>query len=221
MNAYEYLSALRSALSVLPEDEINSAMRYYEDYFLDAGDENAERVIAELGDPQKVAQDILKEYGGMARAPRHAEDAAGADGTAAEFVKQQKARVKGINPWVLAVLVLLAVPIGVPLLAAAFGVGASLLAAFVCVVLAVAIVVVVVPCALGAAGVALCIFAFFVLFHPASALLTFGVGLVLLSGGVLCAALMIKLCILFIPPIIRGIVALLRWPIDKIRGAKR
>lgn len=221
MNAYEYLSALRSALSALPPEEIDSAMRYYEDYFLDAGDENAERVIAELGDPQKVAQDILKEYGGMARAPRQAEGAAGADGTAAEFVKQQKARVKGINPWVLAVLVLLAVPVGIPLLAAAFGVGVSLLAAFVCVIIAAAIVVVVVPCALGVAGIALCIFAFFVLFHPASALLTFGVGLMLLAVGILLAALMIKLCILFIPPIIRGIVALLRWPIDKIRGVKR
>ena len=49
MNAYEYLQALRAALAVLPDDEIDSAMRYYEDYFLDAGDENAEKVIKQLG----------------------------------------------------------------------------------------------------------------------------------------------------------------------------
>ena len=49
MNAYEYLQALRAALSALPDDEIDSAMRYYEDYFLDAGDENAAQVIEQLG----------------------------------------------------------------------------------------------------------------------------------------------------------------------------
>ena len=67
MNAYEYLQALRAALSALPDDEIDSAMRYYEDYFLDAGDENAAQVIEELGPPEQVAQAILNEYTGVAR----------------------------------------------------------------------------------------------------------------------------------------------------------
>jgi hypothetical protein len=33
--------------------------------------------------------------------------------------------------------------------------------------------------------------------------------------------LVVKLCRLFLPPVFRGIVAILRWPIDKLRGALR
>ena len=51
MTAYEYLNALREALGVLPDEERANAIRYYEEYFLDAGPENEGRVIQELGAP--------------------------------------------------------------------------------------------------------------------------------------------------------------------------
>ena len=114
MNAYEYLQALRAALSALPDDEIDSAMRYYEDYFLDAGDENAAQVIEQLGPPEQVAQAILNEYTGVARRrpPHFDEDKAepvegvplGKDG------KPVKMRKKGISPWLLLLLAILAIP---------------------------------------------------------------------------------------------------------------
>ena len=75
MNAYEYLNALRKALDVLPDDERANAIRYYEEYFLDAGPENEQTVIAELGTPEQVAQNILNEYTEIARtAPRQQTD---------------------------------------------------------------------------------------------------------------------------------------------------
>ena len=40
MNRADYMAALRRALSVLPEEERANALRYYEEYFDDAGPEN-------------------------------------------------------------------------------------------------------------------------------------------------------------------------------------
>ena len=135
MNAYEYLQKLREALSILPDDEIAQAMRYYEDYFLDAGDENAAQVIAELGSPEQVAQSILKEYTGMTRRrPEHFDDTKQEplDGIPLDENGRpipRKPRKKGINPWVLLAIVLVGLPIGLPILAVLSGVGIAVLAA--------------------------------------------------------------------------------------------
>ena len=43
MNRADYMAALRRALSVLPEEERANALRYYEEYFDDAGPENLRR----------------------------------------------------------------------------------------------------------------------------------------------------------------------------------
>ena len=223
MNAYEYLNALRAALSSLPDEEIDSAMRYYEDYFLDAGEENADRVIAELGDPQKVAQDILNDYGGIARSTARTGASTGSDGvsTADEYARQQKRRVKGVSPWVLALLVLIGLPVGIPLLLGAGGVLIGVLAAIVGVLIAAVVLCAALPFALCASGLVLSVFAFLVLSTPASALLTLGVGLTCLAAGILLAALILRLCVLFVPPLVRGFVALLRWPIDRLRGVRK
>ena len=166
MNAYEYLQALRAALAVLPDDEIDSAMRYYEDYFLDAGDENAAQVIEQLGPPEQVAEAILRDYTGVARRrPERFEEekAQTVDGVPLGRDGKPLTRKKGINPWMLACIVLLWAT-------------------------------------------------------PASALATLGAGLTVGAVGLLLVLLVIKLCILFVPPIIRGLVALIRWPIEKIRN---
>lgn len=75
MTAYEYLNALREALEVLPDDERMNAIRYYEEYFLDAGPENEAKVIEELGTPGQVAQNILNEYTDIVRAAPRQEQA--------------------------------------------------------------------------------------------------------------------------------------------------
>ena len=53
MNRNEYMAALRRALSVLPEEERANALRYYEEYFDDAGPENEQQVISDLGAPSR------------------------------------------------------------------------------------------------------------------------------------------------------------------------
>lgn len=62
MKKQEFFDALRRALSGLPMDERDNVMQYYEDYFLDAEGESEEEIIRGLGDPQKIADDILREY---------------------------------------------------------------------------------------------------------------------------------------------------------------
>lgn len=217
MNAYEYLQALRAALAVLPDDEIDSAMRYYEDYFLDAGDENAEKVIEQLGPPEQVAEAILRDYTGVARRrPERFEEekAQTVDGVPLGRDGKPLTRKKGINPWMLACIVLLALIFG-PVAVAVIG---AIIVAVVGLVIGIAACVVAVPAATLIGGGALVLFSFLLWATPASALATLGAGLAVGAVGLLLVLLVIKLCILFVPPIIRGLVALIRWPIEKIRN---
>lgn len=217
MNAYEYLQALRAALAVLPDDEIDSAMRYYEDYFLDAGDENAAQVIEQLGPPEQVAEAILRDYTGVARRrPERFEEekAQTVDGVPLGRDGKPLTRKKGINPWMLACIVLLALIFG-PIAVAVIG---AIIVAAVGLVIGIAACVVAVPAATLIGGGALVLFSFLLWATPASALATLGAGLVVGAVGLLLVLLVIKLCILFVPPIIRGLVALIRWPIEKIRN---
>lgn len=217
MNAYEYLQALRAALAVLPDDEIDSAMRYYEDYFLDAGDENAAQVIEQLGPPEQVAEAILRDYTGVARRrPERFEEekAQTVDGVPLGRDGKPLTRKKGINPWMLACIVLLALIFG-PIAVAVIG---GIIVAAVGLIVGVAACVVAVPAATLIGGGALVLFSFLLWATPASALATLGAGLAVGAVGLLLVLLVIKLCILFVPPIIRGLVALIRWPIEKIRN---
>ena len=210
MNRNEYMAALRRALAGLPEEERASALRYYEEYFDDAGPENERKAIDGLGAPEQVAAQILADYRELTAVPPQGRDA---DGAAAK----PRRRWHGISPWLLIVLVLLAIPVGVPLLLGAAATVLGLLVAAAAVVFAFAIVV---PFALLLAGAMLCGFSFALWGAPASAVTTLGCGLALLALGVLVSLLIIKLCMLFVPPVCRGLVALIRWPFDRLHRRK-
>lgn len=55
MNRKEFMAQLERLLGELPENERLEALRFYNDYFDEAGPENEARVIQELGSPGKVA----------------------------------------------------------------------------------------------------------------------------------------------------------------------
>lgn len=59
MTKQEFINELRGRLYMLPPTEREAALEYYAEYFDDAGVENEQRVIAELGTPQQVAEQIL------------------------------------------------------------------------------------------------------------------------------------------------------------------
>ena len=58
MNRKQFMEELSQLLIGISEEERVEALQYYEDYFDDAGAENEQQVIEELGTPQKVASTI-------------------------------------------------------------------------------------------------------------------------------------------------------------------
>ena len=64
MNRMEFMAELERLLADMPEDERQAAVQYYADYFADAGEENEQDVIRELGSPEKVAESIKADYYG-------------------------------------------------------------------------------------------------------------------------------------------------------------
>lgn len=58
MNRIEYMRRLAALLQDVPAEERVATMQYYNDYFDDAGEENEEKVIEELGSPEQVAAEM-------------------------------------------------------------------------------------------------------------------------------------------------------------------
>ncbi|MCI9423333.1 DUF1700 domain-containing protein [Sporofaciens musculi] len=58
MNRIEFMTELAALLQDVPEEERRDAMKYYNDYFDDAGEENESQVVEELESPAKVAATI-------------------------------------------------------------------------------------------------------------------------------------------------------------------
>lgn len=70
MNSRDYLEALGAALAkTVPARERMDILRYYKEFFEDAGPEREQEIIADLGDPEELARRIIEEggYGGQSQ----------------------------------------------------------------------------------------------------------------------------------------------------------
>jgi len=56
------MNQLKNHLRKLPYDEVKEAVDYYEQYFDDAGEENEQAVIQELGSPSAVASQVIASF---------------------------------------------------------------------------------------------------------------------------------------------------------------
>lgn len=74
MNREEYLKRLSYLLRDLPEEEIEDAISYYEDYFEEAGEDKEQQVIRKLGSPEKVAKMIRDSVQGKQREGEYTEE---------------------------------------------------------------------------------------------------------------------------------------------------
>lgn len=175
MNKETYLRFLRSYLTNrLPAGEVEDIMRYYTEYFDDAGEGREGEVMAELGSPEKLAQQILGE--------RREEGLASV--AEPEYGRGQgyaPAVWRGMPKWAfILLLILAAIFAGPPLLGVVFGLG---LAGFLCVFIGLWI-------ALGGIGrMSLA----GVLFQGGGGLIAAAVGILLLLGAVLAAWATIRL----------------------------
>ena len=76
MNRIEYMTKLASLLQDIPEVERRDAMKYYNDYFDEAGEENEEQVIREFGAPEEVAENIKADLKGKTENTTHGQQTA-------------------------------------------------------------------------------------------------------------------------------------------------
>ena len=62
MSRKEFMEELQVLLGELPAEEREEAIRYYESYFDEAGPEQEQTVLEELGSAGRVATQILRDY---------------------------------------------------------------------------------------------------------------------------------------------------------------
>ncbi len=67
MKKEEFLKELEYLLSDLPEDERKEAVGYYRDYFDEAGPQNEEELVGQMGGPEKAAAEIRAGLSGSSR----------------------------------------------------------------------------------------------------------------------------------------------------------
>ncbi|MEG1929876.1 MAG: DUF1700 domain-containing protein [Anaerovorax sp.] len=128
MNKSEFMKALEAQLGQIPKEEAAAALAYYNEYFEDAGEENEEGVLKELGSPENIGAQLKAEI------------------AMKQLVKEEAPTVrKGISAIWLIVLAIFAAPLALPLTVAVlllalsfvivvfallFSLGAVVLAAF-------------------------------------------------------------------------------------------
>jgi len=161
MNRHEFINELKKKLRNLPYDEIKEAIDYYEGYFDDAGVENEQAVLTELGAPSAVASQIIASFA----------------------IKEADAEGSGKKSWRsswFVILALFASPVAVPLLIAVGVVAIALIISFSAVILSFFVTGV----ALIAGGLVSTVTGFLVIFQSVpTTFLYLGIGLMLLGIG--------------------------------------
>lgn len=227
MNRVEFMMTLASLLQDISEEERKEAMQYYNDYFDEAGKENEAQVIAELGTPEKVAaiiKDGIEDFdvntGEFTDAgyhnPKYEEQDMPEPRTDyskfATAEKKERWTSKPLKIILIAVIILCAVPVIGPI-------AIGIIAAIAGIILAVCIILVSIVFAsilVAIAGVGVFVAGIVNMFGEfAAGLALTGIGLILISLGMIASVASVKLCTVVFPGIIRGIVKLCRKPFER------
>ncbi len=242
MTKLEFMKELECLLLDIPLEEREEALKYYNGYFEDAGEDQEEGIITELGSPKQVA-DIIKAdlvtnaaertqkgyftENGYQEATNNKEQFVVADtrnqeeGQKSERTAYDQGNYQGAgnnnqakqtkNNDKVALIILLcifAIPVGIPLLSAAFGIAVGLIAALFGIIVG-----------FGAAGIAM-VFGGIALFisgliqlsAPLIGFAMIGTGLIVLGLGMLFTMISGVICTKVLPALCRGIVNLCRLP---------
>jgi len=216
MSRKAFMARLDELLADITEAEKEEALSYYEEYFEDAGPENEEEVISSLGSPEKVAATI--KAGLSENAQEEGEFSETGYTNAYYDVKDEVATINkrkglggiGTGGWVIIlILCLFALPILGPILLGIAGTIFGILVAIAAVIFAVLVTGV----ALVAAAIALVVAGFATLFSaPIVGVALLGAALVVAGIGILAAILGLWVVTKLIPPLLRGLVELIRKP---------
>lgn len=223
MNRIQYMTELASLLQDIPDTERKDAMQYYNDYFDDAGEENEQQVIEELGSPAKVAENIKADYNGRSDEYGEYRETGYTDtrfenkdmpaGRQYQSQNQTPPRTSRLLKVILIIaIIVVAAPVVIPvtlgIAAVVLGLVAALFLVFVALVIASIAVLIsgIVVVGLGIASIVP---------ELAVGLALIGSGLVLGVLGAIATVASVKLCIVVFPGICRGIVWICRWPFHR------
>lgn len=225
MNKQEYLNQLAKYLCCLPKDDFEAAMDHFTEYFEDAGPEGEAKVIEELGTPKEASYELLSKLletkDGVDLGTHHRSeankngysDSASKGSSKDDPVERPVVSNKGLssgNILLIAIIALLAAPIGIPLLLLML----LFLISMIALVGAGIVTVIAVVAATFAGSIQLIYNGFIAISTSASAALSLvglgiaGIGVSILAGIVVFY--IIKFCI-------KAIVAFIRWVIKKGR----
>lgn len=200
MSKGEYIAELRSRLRDLSDGEIEDAISYCEEYFEDAGIENEQQVIEELGSPAKFAAQIRAEA--VIRQKENRSEI--------NRDKNPKTSMKNV---VVIFLGICALPLALPLAFAAI----VLFFAFVLVIISLLFATIVSVGAIIIAGVPLIISGISNIGNPGNALVAFGGGCLSIGLGLLLFIMFIYIIGMLIPAFLKAVTRLY----NKARGGKR
>lgn len=232
MNRVEYMMRLAELLQDVPEEERVAAMQYYNDYFNDAGKENEQKVIEELGSPEKVAAEMKAGLGRDEGEFGEFRDTGYADVRFEEknsptpygekeshqeysYHQEETQVVEEKKPWtnkwlkiaLIVLIVLAALPVGGPILAGVIATVIGLIAAAFGVFLA----LVIASISVFIAGLVLFFAGFFTIASSvASSFLMIGSGLLLMALGAVATVASLRLCTIVLPGLFRFFVGLAR-----------
>ncbi len=221
MNRIEFMTELAALLQDVPVEERREAMQYYNDYFDDAGEENEEQVISELGSPAKVAATIKADLGSQAGDYTEYSENGYTDSRfdqkempAGRAYQRKEEKEPPKTSRALKIVLIIAIilvgapvliPLGVGITLAVLGCVIALFCAFIALVVA-SVAVAIVGIVVFGVGIATLIP------ELAVGLALVGTGLILTVLGVIATVASVKLCLVVFPGICRGIVWICRRP---------
>lgn len=173
MNRSEYMKRLGYRLRRLPKEDFDRAMEYFTEYFEEAGPENEQQAIEDLGAPEAAADQIVRDM-------------------AFENAQEPNKSVKrGFSTVWVGILAIFAAPVGLPL---AFAIALVLLA-FLIAIVAVIFAVFISAFSVAIVSVPSMVIGVILLFtSPANGIATIGMSLIGAGLGIIFILVSIRFC---------------------------
>lgn len=202
MSKNEYLAELKGKLMGLQPDERDSAIKYYEEFFEDAGESNEQSVIMELGTPASLAKSIIGDYNRTETSSSEYVPANLNSTAKNKTTSTAQNSTSSNNGWKIAAIVLICI-FALPLTIAIFGILVGIFGAIFGIVVGFGAATI----ALIVSGIACFIAGIVTIFvNPILGLAGMGCGLVIFALGLLMLIPCILIIVKTIPWIIKGIV---------------
>ena len=227
MNRTQFMLELAALLQDISVEERTEAMKYYNDYFDEAGEENEAEIIRELGSPAKVAAEIKAGLNGKDQEegefsetgytdPRFSQKDSPARQEPETYGSGNRREPPRSNRTLKIILIILIILFGLPIILPVALVVLCVIAGLAIAAFAVVFACVVAAFAIAVIGVVM-FFAGIVALVPdlPAGLALIGSGLLLGVVGVILTVVMVRICMIVLPGMFRFFVELCRRPFHR------